>query len=110
MNEDFVDLLGRDIEEGDIITFPGRRGSHMWMTFALVRGLCEQATWTGKRRFLKVESYSEHWSDESKCKLVVRSVTRWDRALILSKDQIEALNVPLLVERRKKLYSYKAQQ
>ena len=34
-----LDMLGQKIEEGDYIAYPGRSGSHLWVTISKVIGM-----------------------------------------------------------------------
>lgn len=89
----FKDLLGQELKVGDIITYPVRRGSSMWMSF-------------GKIYHLEEKEVKRYWSFELikivDCKVVVKSdstfCVNWDWTKKSHKkfiaDQIDKGHIP----------------
>ena len=85
MNEtDFqpTDLLGRQINVGDIITYPGRQSSSMWMNHAIVREILIVDGFRGESAKLKVTSvHLETWNETVSVKKT--TITSLERTTVL---------------------------
>ena len=96
-----TDCYGRTIYPGDIIHYPGRRSSNLWVNFARVCSMDFNTDWRGNEHVvLKVEIIVEHNSEYTWTKRTymqkrsIKKVTvhRLDRVLILEGDSHEQLN------------------
>ena len=58
-----VDSLGNEFYDGALIMYPGRRGSSLWMSYAVVERIVPVVNWRGEQSFvLKVSVVSKNWS------------------------------------------------
>ena len=77
-----TDLLGRPIRIGDIITYPGRQSSSMWMSHAVVREIEVVDGFHGTTAKLKVTSvHLESWNETVSVKKT--TITSLDRVTAL---------------------------
>lgn len=66
------DFLGRNINIGDQIVYPGRYGSSMWMRFGTVVDIVNTIDWRGNEHpKLKVEIVLSNWNGSNKRKKIV---------------------------------------
>lgn len=76
------DLLGREIRVGDTVVYPGRYGSHLWVSIAKVIGFGERAdTWSDRKKpILKVQikNSSDEWEQRRET-----FVERIDRVVVI---------------------------
>ena len=77
-----TDLLGRQISVGDIITYPGRQSSSMWMNHAIVREIQIVDGYRGESAKLKVTSvHLETWNETVSVKKT--TITSLERTTVL---------------------------
>ena len=77
-----TDLLGRQINVGDIITYPGRQSSSMWMNHAIVREILIVDGFRGESAKLKVTSvHLETWNENVSVKKT--TITSLERTTVL---------------------------
>jgi len=55
--ESYKDCCGNDVKVGDVITYPGRTGSSLWMNFGKVTKITQKTedSYYGKRTFTLVQ-------------------------------------------------------
>lgn len=93
------DLLGNEIKVGDMVAYPGRKSSAMWVSVGKVIEVCcyelhddslhrpDGHKWKVKMH-LKVEIKSENWDGTIKVKKTTQ-VKRIDRVLIIPTSQFD---------------------
>jgi stress-induced morphogen len=93
------DLLGNEIKIGDMVAYPGRKSSSMWVSVGKVVEVCRgelyddslhRTTWNKWKvpKHLKVEIKSENWDGTIKVKRTTQ-VKRIDRVLIIPTSQFD---------------------
>jgi hypothetical protein len=50
-----TDILGKQINAGDHVVYPGRRSSSLWVTTAKVLDIAVRPTWHGNVPYVKVQ-------------------------------------------------------
>ncbi len=79
------DLLGREILIGDTVAYPGRYGSHLWVSIAKVIGFGERKeVWSDRKKpILKVQikDSSDQWEGKNSGRKTF--VERIDRVVII---------------------------